>query len=217
MRWESAQRISPKDAAVVTGTKGEEAPEAGAKKPLSDRPLCVWITDGGTSEDDTKLEALTFKAEKVALGLKAFRTVRMDGAQAAADPLLAEQGKETPRLLLIDPTDAKVTVLEKGKLSAGAVYSALEAAAARYYVQKLDKTVKTHLDLLCDQDQLANKVKKLEGDVARLGEKDGAAAKKDLDEAKAELEAVRKQQADLAKKQVELWKLTPKGERKAEA
>lgn len=156
-----------------------------------------------------------FKAEKVALAMKAFRTVRMDSTQVASDPLLADQGKETPRLLLINPEDAKVTVLEKNKLSGSAVFNALEHVSDKFYVQKLEKTVKSHLDLLTEQDQLANKEKKLNEDQARAAEEKDAKAKKELDEIKDELKGVRDELKELSKKQGELWKLTPKS--KAEA
>ena len=227
IRWESVARVSPKDVnvVVVTGSDatdekadekkdGKEAPKA--VLPRATKPIVVYVSDLVESDDQKKLETVTFKAEKVALGLKAFRTVRMDSTQVAADPLLAEKGKESPRLLLVNPTDGKVTVLEKSKLSASAVYSAMEELAAKFYVEKLEKTVKTHLDLLCEQDQLANKEKKLQGDADRASDKDGAAAKKEKEEVKKELDAVRKEMSDVSKKQAELWKLTPKAS-KAEA
>jgi hypothetical protein len=222
IRWESVQRISPKDAVVVTGS---DEPKAAAKDaepakptlPKASKPIAIYVSDLVDSDDQKKLETVTFKAEKVALGFKAFRTVRMDSTQAAADPLLADKGKESPRILLVNPQDGKVTVLEKSKLSASAVYTALEDVAGKFYVEKLDKTVKSHLDLLCEQDQLANKEKKLNGDSERASDKDGAKAKKDQEEIKKELEAVRKEMSDVSKKQAELWKLTPKAKAEAAA
>jgi hypothetical protein len=220
IRWESAQRISPRDAVVVTGADAPEEKAKDAPKsalPKATKPIVVYVSDLVESDDQKKLETVTFKAEKVALGLKAFRTVRMDSTQVAEDPLLADKGKESPRLLLVNPVDGKVTVLEKSKLSASAVYSALEDVAAKFYVEKLDKTVKTHLDLLCEQDQLANKEKKLNGDAERASDKDGAAAKKDKEEIKKELEALRKEMSEVSKKQAELWKLTPKSKAESAA
>jgi hypothetical protein len=220
IRWESAQRISPRDAVVVTGSDAPDEKEKEAPKsvlPRATKPIVVYVSDLVESDDQKKLETVTFKAEKVALGLKAFRTVRMDSTQVAEDPLLADKGKESPRLLLVNPVDGKVTVLEKSKLSASAVYSALEEVAAKFYVEKLDKTVKSHLDLLCEQDQLANKEKKLNGDAERASDKDGAKGKKDQEEIKKELEALRKEMSEVSKKQAELWKLTPKAKADAAA
>jgi hypothetical protein len=215
--WSDAERISPKQSAVVTGTSGDEAAAAAAPKKLdAAKPIVVYVSDGSGGDEEKKLQDVTFKAEKVALGMKAFRTVRMTAEQAAADPLLAEKGKEGTRLLVINPLDRKVTVLEKSKLSAAAVFSALEDVSNKFYVEKLDKTVKTHLDLLCEQDQLANKERKLSDDLAREGEKkDDAKAKKEMEEIRADLGKVRKSMGEVGTKQRDLWKLTPKN--KAEA
>jgi septal ring factor EnvC (AmiA/AmiB activator) len=196
----------------VTGEQPDEG-AAPAKKGGAlrlDRPVCVYVCDNLADDEEKKLETITFKAEKVGLAMKAFRTVRMDSTQVALDPLLADQGKESPRLLLVNPLDGKVTVLEKSKLSASAVFNALEATSDKFYVQRLEKTVKAHLELLTEQDQLANKEKQLVEAQARAGEKDDAKAKKELAELKSELEALRKELAALAKEQAELWKLTPK-------
>jgi hypothetical protein len=215
IRWTAVDRISPKTAAVVTGKDADETAVAAPKGLDVKQPICVFITDMSGNDEEKKLQDVTFKAEKVALGLKAFRAVRMDSTQAAADPLLADQGKEVPRLLVINPLDRKVTVLEKSKLSAAAVFAALETVSNKFYVQKLDATVKAHTDLLTEQDQLANKVKKLDGDLARAGEKDDAKAKKEVEEIKADIAKVQKELSELAKKQSELWKLTPKSKPEA--
>src|SRR5688572_27526375 len=142
--WAVAERISPKESAVVTGKSEGESDATSAPKGLdADKPICIYVSDGSMSDEGKKLQDVTLKAEKVALGLKAFRTVKMTPEQVAADPLLAGQGKEPTRILVVNPLDRKVTVLEKSKLSAGAVFSALEAVANKFYVQKLDKTVGT--------------------------------------------------------------------------
>jgi outer membrane murein-binding lipoprotein Lpp len=210
IRWENVQRISPKDTAVVTGESSDEGEAKAAPKLQASKPICVYVCDNTDSDEQQKLETLVFKGEKVALAMKAFRTVRMDSTQVASDPLLADQGKESPRLLLVNPDDSKVTVLEKSKLSGSAVFNALENVSDKFYVQKLEKTVKAHLDLLTEQDQLANKEKKLNEDQARAAEEKDAKAKKELDEIKDELKAVRDELKELSKKQAELWKFTPK-------
>ena len=209
--WASVQRISPKESQVVTGKSGDASGATTAPKSLdAPKPICVYVSDGSATDEEKKLQDVTFKAEKVALGMKAFRAVRMTPEQVAADPLLADSGKEPTRVLVINPLDRKVIVLEKSKLSAAAVFSALEEVSNKFYVQKLDKTVKSHLDLLTEQDQLANKEKKLQDDMTREGEKDDAKAKKEIAEIKAELEKIKKTQTELRTKQADLWKLTPK-------
>lgn len=195
----------------MTGEADEKEEAAKVAPKLSaTKPICIYVCDNTDSDDEQKLETIVFKAEKVALAMKAYRTVRMDSTQVAGDPLLADHGKESPRLLLINPDDSKVTVLEKSKLSGSGVFNALENVSDKFYVQKLEKTVKAHLDLLTEQDQLANKEKKLNEDQARVGQDSDAKAKKELDEIKDEMKAVRAELQEISKKQAELWKLTPK-------
>lgn len=215
MRWEPVQRLSLAAARVVTGealpAPGAGEGDAAAPTLSGTRPVVVYVCDGGPAcEQQEKLETLTFKSEKVALALKAFRTVRMDSSQVAADPLLAGQGDEVPRLLLVQPGEAKVVVLEKARLAASAVYNALEDASERAYEQRLDKVVKAHLALLTDQDQLAGKEKTLREKQARLADEEPAKARKDLAEVAQELEQLRKEQQALRERREQLWKLTPR-------
>ncbi|MFM8979810.1 MAG: hypothetical protein ACKOSS_05040 [Planctomycetia bacterium] len=214
MRWEPVQRLSVAPARVLTGS--EAAPQQGpapraAAQLAGTRPVVVYVSDGGAPcEQQERLETLTFASEKVALALKAFRTVRMDRAQVAADPLLAGQGDEVPRLLLVTPGESKVVVLEKSRLAASAVYKALEDASDRCHEQRLDKVVKAHLALLTDQDQLAGREKTLRDRQARLAGEEPAKVRRELAEVAAGLEALRQEQHDLRQRRAALWELTPK-------
>jgi len=161
-----------------------------------------------------KLEEVVLKDEKVALGMKAFRTVKMHPDHAALDPVLADQGKEVPRMLIVDPTQMKVTVLEKGKLKASGLFSALKKVASKVYKENLDKVVKSHIKLLTEQDQLANAEKVIADKLARLAG-EGEKSEKELAELKAEQTKVREELQAMAKKQQELWKLTPKDKKAA--
>lgn len=218
MRWEPVQRLSSSAARAVTGqaapaaeAPGARAADAAVPALSGTRPVVVYVCDGGPAcEQQEKLETLTFTSEKVALALKAFRTVRMDSAQVAADPLLAGAGDEVPRLLLVTPGEAKVVVLEKSRLAASAVYNALEDASNRAYEQRLDKVVKAHLALLTDQDQLAGKEKTLREKQARLADEEPAKARKELADLAQELEQVRKERQELRARREQLWALTPK-------
>lgn len=211
IRWETISRISAAKEVVVTGEKASVPTPAAQQGIVIDRPLAVLVGDEGTgSEGFDKLAQVVFKNEKVAIGMKAFRTVRMSTAQAEEDPLLAGKGTENPRILLVEPTEKKVTVVEKSKLSAGGLFSAMESISGKFYAQKLDKVVKEHLSLLTKQDQLVNEEKVLGEKETRLKEEDGAKAEKDLEKLKAERDALRKEQAELTTKQAALWKLTPK-------
>jgi hypothetical protein len=152
-----------------------------------------------------KLEEVVFKNEKVALGLKAFRTVKMDRTNVDADPLLEGEGKEVPRLLVVDPVKEKVTVLEKGKLKANTLFSALKSTSARYYEENLDGLVKDHLKLHTERDQVSNELKVLQDKETRSADDAGKLAK-----IKEERAAVEKRLADFRQRETDLWKLTPK-------
>lgn len=152
------------------------------------------------------------KDEKVALGMKAFKTVKMHPDHAALDPVLEGKGKAVPRMLVVDPLKMKVTVLEKSKLKASALYSALKKVSGKVYKEKLDKVVKSHLKLLTEQDQLANAEKVLSEKVARLGA-EGKKAEKELAKIKKEHEEVTAELKAIAKKQKDLWTLTPKAKK----
>ncbi len=154
------------------------------------------------------------KDEKVALGMKAFKTVKMHPDHAEIDPILAGKGKTVPRMLVVDPTKMKVTVLEKSKLKASALFSALKKVSGKVYKEKLDKVVKSHLKLLTEQDQLANAEKVLSEKVSRLGA-EGKKAEKELAEIKEEHKQVQADLKEIAKKQKDLWSLTPKKKKAA--
>jgi hypothetical protein len=170
----------------------------------------VYVCDESTGcEGFDKLEEVVLKDEKVALAMKAFRTVKMHPDHAAVDPVTKDQGKDVPRMLIIEPTTLKVTVLEKGKLKASGLYAGMKKVAAKVYKEKLDTLVKSHLKLLTEQDQLANAEKVLADKLARLGAEDNK-DEKEIAELKAEREEVQKALKDMADRQRDLWKLTPK-------
>jgi hypothetical protein len=203
---------------VVTG---DEAKETSTDEPATsallwtDRPILVYVCDDSIGcEAVDKVDGLILKDEKVALGTKAFRTVRMHPDHAAKDPLLAGAGSEMPRMLLVDPGagregDEKVTVLEKGKLKTSALYDAMEKVANGFWNEKLDKVVKAHLDVLKDQDQLANAEKVLSEKKARLAEEEKP-SKKDQEKLEEELKELQAERKALDERRAALWQLTPK-------
>jgi hypothetical protein len=201
-----------KPQAVVTGTSVQEAKDDAPASPFAtlDKPVVVFVSHpGGGGDDYDKLEKIVFKDEKVGLSVKAFRRVMISPEKLERDPILADEGTEVPRLLVIDPIKEKVIVLEKSKLKAGTFVKAMEKAAKHFYEERLDKVVKEHLKLLTEQDQLSNEEKTLQSKEGRLAE-EGDKNEKKLAEVREELAAVRKQQEELKQKQADLWKLTPR-------
>ena len=205
--WQTAERISnEKSKGVATGATAEEAEAAtAAKSPLrwTDKPMIVYVCDEAAGCDGfDKLEGVTLKDEKIGLGMKAFRRIKMHPDDVSADEFLKGHGKAVPRMLVINPTNLKVKVLEKGKLKASTLFKAMQKVSDKFYKEKLKATVGTHLKLLTEQDQLANQEKVLNSKMARLGEG------KKADKTKDELEKVREELAALRKKSKTLWNLT---------
>jgi hypothetical protein len=199
-----------KGGAVVTGASSDEAADTEVALRWGDKPVVVYVCDEASGcEGFDKLEQVVLKDEKVALAMKAFRTVKMHPDHAAVDPVTKGEGTDVPRMLVIDPTNLKVTVLEKGKLKASGLYAGMKKVAARVYKEKLDTVVKSHLKLLTEQDQLANADKVLGDKLARLNAEERK-DEKEIAELKADRDEVQKAIKEMAQKQRDLWKLTPK-------
>jgi hypothetical protein len=168
----------------------------------------VFVCDSGCEGFD-KLQEVVFKAEKVAIGMKAFRAVKMTSEDAAAEPLLADTGDDVPRLVVYDPVKSKATLLAGSKLTAGALFAAMRKVSDGMYEQRLEVVVKDHLKLLTDRDQLSNRAKVLAEKETRL-EEEGDKAKKEMEALAKEKGAVQTELEGLATKEREMWKLTLK-------
>lgn len=196
---------------VVTGegadaTDPEPTADSTPKLRWPDRPLLVYVCDdSGTCAESEKFEEIVLSDERVALGVRAFRCVKMNPDQVAEDEILADHGKSVPRVLVVDPAKLRVKVLETKDLKASKLYRTMKSASGKFWKQKLDKVVKEHLKLLTAIDRLANVDKTLADQETRASDD----AKK-LGKIKAERKEIGGQIAELAKQQTALWKLTPK-------
>jgi len=217
IRWETVERVSKGgDSAVVTGESAADSEPTELALKWGDKPVVVYVCDEAAGcEGFDKLEEVVLKDEKVALGMKAFRTVKMHPDDAALEPVLKDKGKTVPRMMLVDPTKMKVTVIETKKVKASTLYSAMKKTAGKVYKEKLDTVVKSHLKLLTKQDQLANAEKVLNEKVARLGTEEGKKAEKELAEVKEEHAEVKADISEIKKETLALWKLTFKETKKA--
>ena len=210
--WETVDAISKAEKAVVTGESAEESTEAAAtESPLkwSDKPILAYVCDENADCDGVdKLEGIVFKDEKVALGMKAFRRIKIHPDDAAKDAVLAGHGKAVPRMLFVHPTTLKVSVLEKNNLKAGKIFKQMKKVSGKFWKQKLDKNVSAHLKLLGKQDQLANAADVLRKKIAKMkadGDKEAKIAK-----VEKEAKEIDEEWNENRKAQKEIWKLTPK-------
>lgn len=152
IQWTSADRVAPAGAAV-TGTSAEEAAEA--EKPRADKPMLVYVPHPGDEEPNEKIEKVTLDQDKIRVGCKYFRCIKMTAEAAAEDRLIAETGDEFPRMVLITPDYEVVKVLE-GKISASKLYAAMKKTARKSYEGNFDKSVKSVIKLLGEFDKIAN-------------------------------------------------------------
>jgi len=193
--------------AVVSGDAATDA-ESAAREPVlkwTDKPILVYVCDEADGcEAFEKIEEIVLKDEKVALGMKAFRTLRMHPDDVDADPILKERGKGVPRMIFIEPNKMKFQILEPKKVKASALFSAMKKTAKGFWKESLATVVKSHQKLMVDQDKLANEIKTLEDKKGRLDEDEDRKAK-EIEEEIAEAQARR---TELRTKKTDLWKLT---------
>lgn len=209
--WETVQTISVEQKAVVTGDSASETTEEAPASPLrwTDKPIIIYVCDEAAGcEGFDKLEEVTLKDEKVALGMKAFRRVKMHPDDVAKDAVLQGEGKDVPRMIVVEPESLKLTVLEGSKLKASKLFSTMKTVAGKVFKEKLDKVVDEHLKILTEQDQIVNAQKVINDKLGRIRGESGK--DRDIAELEEEGKELGDQMAELAKKQKELWTLTPK-------
>jgi hypothetical protein len=165
----------------------------------------VYVRDDSARRvDSEKFETIVLADEKVALGVRAFRCVRMTPSQVASDAILADSGDGTPRVLIVDPAASdKIRVLESKDLKASKLFKAMESVSNEFWKEALDKVVKTHMQLLSEQDQLVDAETSLADKAAHVGDDEQRARAVEQERA-----AIRTQLKQIAERQVELWKLT---------
>ena len=192
MTWDtSTTRIAP-GSAVETASDEEDADSEPAEKPRADRPILVFIESPDDEDANQKIAKQIFDNNKVIIGSRFFKCVRMPESDAVEDPILSEAGKSTPRLVLLTP-DYEVGKVVQGKFSSSKVYTALKAVAKKSYKGNFDKQVKELLKLPNDFDSVNDAIKVLK-----------AKQERGLNEAKTK--QVEKELAELAKEQEELEK-----------
>mgnify|MGYP001816600270 CR=1 FL=1 len=175
------------------------------------KPVLVFVSHpGGGGDGFEKLQTVTFANEKLGLACKAFRTVRITPENADKDAVLGGKGKAVPRLLVVDPINEKVKVLEKGKLKASTIYSTMKSVSGKFWKEGLEKKVKSCLKLLTEQDQIVNEMKLLRDKESLLAQEDGDKAERELKKLTKEIEEVQAELERIRKEQDELWKMTPK-------
>ncbi len=191
-QWGSASRVSPKTD-VVTG-EGSEAGES-ADVELLAKPMFIYVTDGAEQGSFDKIEKVVLDDNKVLVGMKAFKCVKMSPSDVNDDPLLSghNKSKDTRYFLFVSRDYKKVTALTGAKVKAKTVYKTMKKFAAKAYKTKFDKNVSATLKLLIEFDKINNGLKILSEKEKREG----------ADISKAEAKKIAKEKEELTKRQKE--------------
>jgi len=104
-------------------------------------PALVWIRDPA-NPSHTKATEAAFADASVGIGSRAFRTLTIKPADAAADPLLAPYARGTA-LLIVSREHAVESVLVEPRLAATDVYLSMLASAGKAYADDLRVAVDT--------------------------------------------------------------------------
>jgi hypothetical protein len=209
VKWTSKDRVSP-ETAVVTGKEDKDAKEdAVVETRRADKPMMIFISDSAVVEGFDKIEKVVLTDDKVLIGSRAFTCIKMTPEQAAKDKLLADAGKETPRIVFVTVDYKDTQVIEGTKLSVGGLWSAMQVQYRKAYEGNLETIAKSMLKVLIEFDKVgaARKVqdeKELRESKPTDGDKaDWAKTKKELDERQSKAEKERDALLKFVKKEKE--------------
>jgi hypothetical protein len=177
------------------------------------QPVIIWIEESNPKPGayDTIGEVI-FKNEKVALGMKAFKRLKMTDIEAERDAILCNHGSVAPRFVVMDPNSNTVEVVEKkgrSKLTSSTLFLAMGKIAKKSYTDHFDNTVKASMKVLGDLDKLVDERDTLKGKLDRALE-DGAKSEKLALKLDEELKACIAKLDALKTQQAQLWALTPR-------
>jgi len=166
--------------------------------------MVVYVTtDDASNNDVRKLEDVCFTDERVAIGAKFFRCVKISAADAAQDRLLKEHGDEAPRLLFVKRDYEVVRVLEDRRLSASKINKAMEKLCRAEYRNRYGSMQSKYAKLLNELDRLDDVRAKLAADAERYNSDPKRYRSKlkrlakDQEEHKEEMDAWKKAESEL--------------------
>ena len=130
--------------------------------------MVIFVTSDDESNSNVrKLEDISFKDERVGIGSKFFRCIKISEGDAAQDRLLKKAGKATPRLVFLKRNYEVVAVLERRSLSASKINKAMAKLAKTEYKSSYRSMLSKYAKLLNELDRLDDKRTKLAADEAR--------------------------------------------------
>jgi len=205
-------RVSAEKSDVVTGEDAESSKKTESEAQLLAKPLFIYVTDGSTEGAYDKIEKVVLDDNKVLIGMKAFKCVKMSPSDVNDDPLLSGRSRDDRYFLFVSRDQSKVSVVDGSKMKAKGVYNAMKKHASKDYSTKFDKNVKAMQKLLLEFDKINNSVKVLNEKKQRLGSDISKGESKKIEKELAEL-SERQKKADAMRDELSTYKL--KGEKKS--
>jgi len=192
INWETKSSVAPR--AAVTGSDAPTDPEAGSR--YAKRPMLVYVTsDDATNAISRKLEDVGFADERVAIGSKFFKCIKISTGDALQDRLIKKHGKSTPRLIFLKRDYTVLSVLERRNLSGGKIVKSMARLARAEYKNSFDSMVSTYAKLLNELDRLEGTKALIADNERRVREKPNKSKAKKIAREKVAYE-----------KDVEAWK-----------
>ena len=185
-------RVSPEKSDVVTGEESGSKKDAKSEAVLLDKPLFIYVTDGSTEGAHDKIDKVVLDNNKVLVGMKIFKCVKMSPSDVNDDPLLSGHSKDDRYFLFVSRDQSKVTVIDGSKMKAKTVFGAMKKHASKDYKGKFEKNVKAVQKLCLEFDKINNATKVLSEKKARLGSDGKKAELKKIDKELADLEEAQK-------------------------
>ena len=169
-------------------TGADDAKADSAEKPMADKPMFIYVTDGAETSEFDKVDKVILDDNKVLVGMWAFRCVKMSPSDVQDDPLLADEGDETPRFIFVSRDYSKISVLEGSKLKTKKVFDTMSKFAKHDWKVNLKKVYKDTMKVLNEFDKINSALKTLKQKEAREGSDMSKADAKKLAKEKEELE-----------------------------
>ena len=176
---------------------------------MLDKPMFIYVTDGGSEGPHDKIDNVVLDDNKVLVGMKAFKCVKMSPSDVNDDPALSGRSKDDRYFLFVSRDLGKITVIDGSKMKAKNVYNAMKKHASKEYKTKFDKNVKATLKLLLEFDKINNATKVLKEKKARLGSDISKGESKKIEKELAELEE-RQKEADAKRDELFTFELKTK-------
>ncbi len=179
---------------------------------MAEKPMFIYVTDGSEDGAFDKIEKVILDDNKILVGMRAFKCIKMSPSDVQDDPLLSGRSKEDRYFLFVSRDYSKVKVIAGNKMKTKATYSMMKSFASKAYKTKFDKNVKATLKLILEYDKINNARKVLTEKKERGGSDLSKGEVKKIDKELAELE---ERQKEAEAKEKELLTFELKGAKKA--